>query len=819
MIAWRLAPALGVFVLSLLGQDTAHETTQAVARLHGHVVDETNAPLSGAEVIVVVEARERRAFADPTGAFTLDVPKPGEYSLRVALPGYFDLRGRKVQINSGSNDISLILNRVRERLESLDVSGTSSVIEMDRTAPEERLTSAELLEVPYKTNNDLRNSMRVLPAVIQDSHGGVHVNGGSEQQVLYTLDGFNITDPLTGTFQSRLGVDAVQAMTVLSGAVPAEYGKGAAGIVAVNTKTGDDVLRYSATNFIPGVEYRKGLVIGSFTPRLSLSGPIRKGKIWFSDTLATQLQNDVVRDLPAGQDRSSSWRISNMLRAQVNLTPSNILYSGLLTNFWVASRTGLGALDPLETTVDRRARQWFYDIKDQIYLGRGSLLEAGFSTNRTFGRQIPQGHDLYSFTANGRRGNYFADGIQQSTRDQLLANYFFPSFTWAGGHQLKMGIDLDRLSYWQDVRRTGFREFRADSTIAREVLFGGNGRLGQGNYESSVYLEDTWRVRPSLLLELGIRADRDTLLRNWSGAPRVGFAWSPWGLQHTKVSGGFGIIYNATNLGLFTRPADQYPITTFYPQGSTFPYSGVSTYLIDRHLHSPRYQNFNLGIEQEMPAGFYARIQSNFRRGSHGLSYFDTTELPLVGLTPGVVYQLQDGRRDQFKSVEFTLRQNLRKQYEWLASYTRSRSTSNSVIDLNADQPLLVPRNSGPLPWDSPNRILSWGLLPTFWKSWAVAYLAEWHSGFPFSIQDERGLVLGKVNSDRYPNFFEVNLHVERQFELRGQRWAWRMGLNNITGRRNPDVVNNRIESPHFLNFYGGQGRAVNVRIRWLGKS
>ncbi|MDQ2948887.1 MAG: carboxypeptidase-like regulatory domain-containing protein, partial [Acidobacteriota bacterium] len=169
MIGWRLAPVLGVFVLPLLAQDT----NPAVARLHGHVVDETNAPLSGAEVtlgeiILDVEGRERRVFADPTGAFTLEVPKPGEYSLRVALPGYFDLRGRKVQINSGSNEISLILNRVRDRLESLDVSGTSSVIEMDRTAPEERLTSAELLDVPYKTNNDLRNSMRVLPGVIQD---------------------------------------------------------------------------------------------------------------------------------------------------------------------------------------------------------------------------------------------------------------------------------------------------------------------------------------------------------------------------------------------------------------------------------------------------------------------------------------------------------------------------------------------------------------------------------------------------------------------------------------------------------------------------
>ena len=171
-----------------------------------------------------------------------------------------------------------MLNRVRDRLESLDVSGVSSVIDMDATAPYQRLTSAELIDIPYKSNNDLRNSMRVMPGVVQDAAGGIHVNGAAEQQVQYTLDGFNITDPLTGTFQTRLSVESVQSMTVLSGAIPAEYGKGAAGVLAVNTRTGDDTWRYSATNFFPGVEYRKGLILGSFTPRLNLSGADSKGQ-------------------------------------------------------------------------------------------------------------------------------------------------------------------------------------------------------------------------------------------------------------------------------------------------------------------------------------------------------------------------------------------------------------------------------------------------------------------------------------------------------------------------------------------------------------
>src|SRR5450759_1166922 len=163
---------LTLFTLALLAQDVT---------IRGHVVDETNAPLPGAEITLLVNGHERRAFADPTGAFAIDVPAPGEYSLRVALPGYFDLRDRKVQLALGANEVSLVLNRVRDRLESLDVSGISAVVEMDKTAPEQRLTSAEMLEVPYKTNNDLRNSMRVLPGVMQDSHGGVHVNGGAEQ--------------------------------------------------------------------------------------------------------------------------------------------------------------------------------------------------------------------------------------------------------------------------------------------------------------------------------------------------------------------------------------------------------------------------------------------------------------------------------------------------------------------------------------------------------------------------------------------------------------------------------------------------------------
>ncbi len=217
---------------------------QEPVRLKGHVVDENNTPVPNAEVTIRYESRDLIAYSDPTGAFTFLLLKPGEYAIRVVCPGYFELRGRSVHLDTGANDVSLVLNRVREASESVNVSAVSQSLEMDKTTPEHRLDSRELLQIPYRDNNTFQNSLRTLPGVVQSPGGAIHINGGAEGQAYYALDGFNIADPLTGAFRSRLSVEAVQSMTVESGSVPAEYGKGSSGVVTVNTKMGDDRFRY-----------------------------------------------------------------------------------------------------------------------------------------------------------------------------------------------------------------------------------------------------------------------------------------------------------------------------------------------------------------------------------------------------------------------------------------------------------------------------------------------------------------------------------------------------------------------------------------------
>src|SRR5437016_9890889 len=129
-----------------------------------------------------------------------------------------------------------------------------------------------------------------------------------------------------------MSVEAVRSLQVSSGGLPAQFGKGSSGAVAVKTQSGDDKFRYSATSFLPGVGDRKGMFLQDWTPRFNFSGPLRKARAWFFESLDAQYFQRVIEELPKGQDRSSSWRVNNLLSGRVNLTPANILSAGYLAN-------------------------------------------------------------------------------------------------------------------------------------------------------------------------------------------------------------------------------------------------------------------------------------------------------------------------------------------------------------------------------------------------------------------------------------------------------------------------------------------------------
>jgi hypothetical protein len=787
------------------------------ARFSGTVTTNTKEPLNLARILLQPPGAGTvplQQFTGVNGEFVFESLTPGDYSITIEMAGYYPIRSELIRVTAGMPEAVFALQPVRDLVTSMSVESTPLTVDMDTSTARRQISNAEIVNIPYPNSNDFRSALRIIPGVIRDSRGGIHINGAAEEQVLYLLNGFNVTDPLTNRFESRLSVESVQSVDVASGNLPAEYGKGSAGAMSIRSHAGTESFRYGATNFVPGFENRKGLIIGDWTPRLNLTGPIAKGRAWFANSSDIIYTKTVIRDLPKGRDRYSGWRFSDLLTTQTNLSQSNILHASFLWNWWQAARTGLSALDPIETTIDRRSRQYFFSIKDQVYLPRRTLIEFGYAANRTFGREIPQGEELLQYTTIGRRGNYFVDGIRKASRDQFVVNGFVPAFDWKGSHQIKSGIDLDRVSYWQDVRRTGFENFDENANRTVRTVYGGSGRFRRGNYEAAWFAQDSWRVRPGLLLELGVRADWDNLLHRWDPSPRAGLAWTPLGWENTKIYGGYARVYDATSLRMFTRPLDQHALVTYYTADGLLRGPVMTQFAIfDPALDRPRFTNSTAGIEHHFPGSVAFKIELQRRRGSRGFTY-----MPFEISDEGALYHLTNDRTDAYDAFSLSVRHTIRRQYQWLASYTRSRALSNNVIDINVDQPIGVFDNYGRMPWDAPHRFMGWGYLPLPRKNWSVAFLVDSRSGFPYSAQTQYGAVLGKVSAFRFPVFFEANLHFERKFEFRGHRWAFRAGFNNLTNRINPDTVNTVVGSSRYQQFYGGVGRSSNFRIRWLGR-
>ena len=790
------------------------------SHIAGRVVDENNTGIGDVRVALQAGTQAFHASSDPTGSFRLLVPA-GSYLATAERAGYFPLTPRAINLAEGPQEVNLVLNHVREVFQSVKVSANGPGLDPDQTGRSKSLTGLNILNVPYPSTNNVRNAMKLMPGVVQDARGGLHFSGSAENQVMYTLDGFNISDPVNGGFSTRLDIDMVRSLEYSSGRYSPEFGKGSAGVLAIRTEMGDDAFRYTATNFVPGVDTRTGIHIGTWSPRFGFSGPIIKGRAWFSQSMDGEFSNQVVPDLPKDQQRTSSVRLGDLFRTQVNLTPGNILFGSFLVNRWSAPRAGLGALDPFSTTTSQRSRTWFFSLKDQIYLTRRTLLEVGLAQHRTFWRLIPQGEEFYRITPNGHGGNFFVDTMLASRRDQFLTNLFLPEFHLAGAHQLKVGDDLDRLNFEQNFRRTGYEIYGLGGWLIRRTTFGGSGVVRRPSLEMSSYVLDAWRIRPNLTADLGLRQDWDELVRRVVFSPRLSVAYAPFASRTTRISGGFAVTCDATNLSIFARPLDQYAVNTdFRPDGTVQRGPLITSFILGNgQLQTPRYRNWTLQVDQQLPH----RLQLGFsllrKRGEDGFAYaniFGSAQPPPPGYD--AVLGLTNLRRDTYDSAEISVRQSLGRPYEWMASYSRSRAKSNSVLDISVDQPASITNNVGPMPWDAPNRLVSWFYLPSPWQRWACAGLIEARNGFPFSVQRDDGSVFGAVNSRRFPAYFNFNFHLEYRFRFRNKRLALRGGFNNITNHKNYTIVNNVVGAPGFLTYYGSDGRHFVVRIRWLGK-
>lgn len=803
----------------------------AQSAIAGRVVDETGEAVSGARIEIRqgdTPAPLLTVSSDPAGNFRLTLPAPGAYNVRAERLGFYVFRTTQA-FAADVRQFTIVLNHQQEFSERIDVTASPAAIDPQQPADRKELDNTEMLAVPYPAPQDYRNALQLFDGVVQDNSGRYHFNGAASSQTNYTLDGFNVSNPVTGQLDARVNIDSIQAMTVQNSRFSAENGRGSAGVLDVATKMGDDHFRFSGTNFIPGIASDGGWHVNKWTPRLEVSGPIVKGRVWFHNGADVFYSNDTIPGLPQGQNRTHGTTVSDLTRVQVNVTPRNILTTGFLLNLADTTNIGLSFLTPAEATTDSRQLTYMSTIRDQHYFSGGSLLDVGFADTRGLLHSTPQGTSLYQITPFGDRGNYFENLDRHFYRQQVMANLYLPILHLRGTHRLKFGTDFEREAFHQSVRLHDYEVLLADSSVARYVTFAGSPFARQKNFEGANYVQDHWQLRDNLSVEAGLRLEWNEIVRTLEAAPRFSASWAPAALGGTKLSAGWGIYYDSINLDVISRQ-DQTSLATFYLPDGTVHGPVPTAFQVDSNaLKAPSYRTTSLSAERKLPGDVYASLTLTRRTGEDGFA-FDTAA-PIYGPTfyQGAVYTLQNLRRDRYDAATISVKHTFAGKYEWFLGYTRSSTRTNAAVDYSLLNPIFSMQMPGPRPWDTPNRVHMWGWLPIYrirhprlldlaTRNTTAAYLIEYRTGFPFSIVDQEGFLIGSPNDRRYPNYFSLNLHFERQFRAIHYLWAWRCGFDNLTNNGNPNYVNNVLGSPQFLAYARGQARAFSVRLRFLGR-
>lgn len=782
------------------------------------VVDDGGHSVANAEVTIAEPGRAAvRVWTDYAGRcqFTLQQSEP--YQLHIAASGFYPA-------NEASEDPhveSLRVALTHERLLQQQVQVTAAPTGIDTQEPSDALTldTPAIVNIPYPVSRDIRTLLPFIPGVVGDPFGQVHVMGSEFWETLYQLDGFDIRSPASGQLALRVSADAVRSIDTETTRYPVQYGRSTGGVIAFSTGMGDNRFRFNATNFLPSFHDINGIRFDKAVPRFTLSGPIVRNHAWFFDGLETEYDNIYIKELPNGANTDELIRGSNLLKLQADLGSSNSLTGGLLYNGYHSPYDGISPLVPQQSTTKRDTTAWLPYVRDEQRLPSGVLLQAGFGVLQFRDGYEPHGNSQFTLTPETSKGSYFQNLVGTSRRDEGNAALFLPRRQWLGRHDIRGGIDLDHIRFGERAINAPVDYLREDGTLLRRSVFTTAPPFTRHNAELGAYLEDHWNTSlvNGLMIEPGVRIDWDEIVRQPLLSPRIAFVYAP--APNTKISAGVGVYYEHTQLDYLEDALGGSRYDTYYdadgvtpsgpPQLTSFTYNQAA-------LHEARAINWSVGVEQKLPGAIYAKANFIDKNVSDLFNYVNQNG-------PGALsgnYLLASNRRDHDYAAEIEGRRTFGEGYTLFAAYTHSIAHTNSAIDYSPTISFLGPQQSGPLAWNTPNRVLSWGWLPfyvpMFKKSWDFVYTLDWHNGFPITSVNANDQVVGAVGSHSFPDYLSFSPGLEWRFHFHGYYFGLRGMMENATDRQNPTVVNNNVDSPQYLMFTEPLGRAVTARIRLI---
>jgi len=239
-------PVLVVHSFFLPAQTLAQDTA-GVGALSGTVVTSEGEPAIAATVCLI--GTTRCALADDRGHFKLGEIRPGNYQLEVTPPGRARIISGAVDIRAGLDAvIEIVLPKLTDLQQSVTVTASAFI------APEEVKTSGFLIQRAEIQSSagalaDISRYLQALPGVAlgtTDFRNDLIVRGGSPLENLFVVDNVEIPNiNAFANFSSAGGtvglLDAalLRDVTFLTGGYPASYGNRVSSVLQITQREGD----------------------------------------------------------------------------------------------------------------------------------------------------------------------------------------------------------------------------------------------------------------------------------------------------------------------------------------------------------------------------------------------------------------------------------------------------------------------------------------------------------------------------------------------------------------------------------------------------
>ena len=377
---------------------------------------------------------------------------------------------------------------------------------------------------PLGENAPLNQVLLRAPGVVQDGFGQIHVRGdhGSLQ---YRLDGVQLPEGLA-LFSNIMSPRFADQLSLITGALPAQYGLRTAGVVDITVKSG-------TTN--PGGEV--SAMVGSnnwVQPALEYGG--RSGNFDYF-AVGQYVSNNIGIENPTSStaplhDATAQWYALTKLSAVADEnTRLSFIAGGASARYQIPNVPGEtpaftvnGISDWNSAALDQR--QW-----EDTYFGIASMQKSYQNFNMQlsgFGRYSKLSYQPDAI------GDLLYNGIAPWSQRSSLAFGAQGDASWkvASNHTLRGGflVQREQVSSYSQNNALGMVPDPADPTAQipgdSPVGFSDGSTLVGWTY--SVYLQDEWKVIPTVTVNFGARFDAISgQISENQVSPRINVVWEP----------------------------------------------------------------------------------------------------------------------------------------------------------------------------------------------------------------------------------------------------------------------------------------------------